>query len=101
MIESMERAATRLMRPRLSPGESSQGVELKLTHAAATLPGGPMRYEATCRGTTGRLHHFLICAFDSSGLVATCEHTRAVVSPRRLLAQARRRAGRPSMLLEP
>jgi hypothetical protein len=38
-------------------------------------------------------------AFDESGLIACAEHARAVVVPRTLLAGARRRIGRPSMLL--
>ena len=100
LVDMMELAAARLMRPRLAPGESTLGIELKLTHVASTAPGAWVRAVATYRYISGRLHHFSIHAFDRTGLIAACEHTRAVVLPRRLLAQARKRAGRASMLLE-
>jgi fluoroacetyl-CoA thioesterase len=100
IVELMEVAASRLMRPRLSPGESTLGVALKLMHVSPTVSGGVIRAVATYRRIDGRLHHFTIHAFDATGLIASCEHTRAVVLPRRLLAAARRRAGLPSMLFE-
>jgi predicted thioesterase len=100
LVDMMELAAARLMRSRLAPGESTLGIELKLTHVAATTPGAWVRAVATYRCISGRLHRFSIHAFDRTGLIATCEHTRAVVTSRRLLAQARKRAGRASMLLE-
>ena len=101
LVALMELAAARLMRPRLAPGESTLGIEMKLTHVAPTVPGAWVRAVATYRCITGRLHHFSIHAFDGSGLIAACDHTRAVVLPRRLLAHARKRAGRRSMLLQP
>ncbi len=101
LVELMELAAARLMRPRLAPGESTLGIELNLTHVAAPRPGSRVRAVATYRCIVGRLHRFSIHAFDAWGLVAACDHTRAVVQPRRLLAQARKRVGRRSMLMEP
>jgi fluoroacetyl-CoA thioesterase len=100
VIELMELAASRLMRPRLAPGESTLGIEMNVTHMAPAVCGPTVRALATYLGVSGRLHRFSIHAFDESGLIASCEHTRAVVQPRRLLAQARRRAGLPAMLLE-
>jgi predicted thioesterase len=94
----MELAAARLMRPQLAPEETSVSVEMDVTHLVPSTQG-ELRAVATCLGTRGRLHHFRVHAFDETGLIASAEHTRAVVVPRRLVAGARRRAGRPAMLL--
>jgi predicted thioesterase len=99
MIELMELAASRLMKPHLRDGESSIAVETSLTHAAPTTVGGLIRAVATYEGISGRMHRFRINAFDETGLIASAKHTRAVVIERRLLALARRRAGKPDMLL--
>jgi fluoroacetyl-CoA thioesterase len=94
----MELAAARLMQAQLPDGHSSVSVEMNVTHlVAATL--GEQRAVATYLGTNGRLHHFRVHAFDESGLIGSAEHTRAVVVPGTLRAGARRRAGRPAMLL--
>jgi predicted thioesterase len=99
MIELMELAATRLMKPRLLAGESSTGVAMRVDYAAHAPVSGTVRAVAAYAGVSGRLHRFTIHAFDESGLIGSCEHTRAVVVERRLLAVARRRAGKQAMLL--
>jgi fluoroacetyl-CoA thioesterase len=103
MVELMEIAAARLMKPRLQDGESSVAVAMNVTYVAASLRqpigGSTMRAVASYKGITGRLHRFTINAFDESGLIGTAEHTRAVVIERRLMGIARQRAGAPDMLL--
>ena len=94
----MELAAARLMRSQLGEGETSVSVEMNVTHLVPSAQG-ELRAVATGLGARGRLHYFRVDAFDETGLVASAEHTRAIVVPRRLLAGARRRAGRPAMLL--
>jgi fluoroacetyl-CoA thioesterase len=94
----MELATTRLMRPLLSAGQTSVSVEMKVTHRVAATHGR-LRAVATYLGSRGRLHHFRVHAFDETGLIGGADHTRAVVVLRRALAGARRRAGRPAMLL--
>lgn len=93
----MELAAARLMRPLLAEGETSVSVEMNVTHLVPNTQG-ELRAVATSLGTRGRMHHFRVDAFDVTGLVASAEHTRAIVVPRRLIEGARRRAGRPTML---
>jgi predicted thioesterase len=101
LCELMELAAARLMRPALRPGESSVALELKLRHLDFRGAGrGTVRVAVSGHVIDGRLHRFIVNAFDERGLVAECEHTRGGVNGRRLLARARRRAGQPSMLLE-
>jgi len=92
MIELMELAAARLMKPNLRDSESSVSIEMKVTHVASTTVGGTLRAVAAYAGVAGRLHRFRINVFDESGLIGSAEHTRAVIIERRLLAKARRRA---------
>jgi predicted thioesterase len=95
MIELMELAALRLMKPLLADGQSSVGVAMEVTFAAPSVsrnPGGKVRAVAGFRGVAGRVYRFTIHAFDESGLIGSAEHTRAVVNERRLLAVARHRA---------
>ena len=103
MIELMEIAAARLMKPRLHDGEASVSVAMNVTYAAHSLRqsngGSTMRAVATHNGMSGRLHRFKINAFDESGLIGSAEHTRAVVIERRLTSVARRLAGESSALL--
>ena len=100
MVELMELAAARLMRPHLGDGESSVSISMNVTHAAKGAVSGRVRAVAGHDGIAGRLHRFTIHAFDETGLIGSAEHTRAVVVERRLLAMARRRVGQPSALLD-
>jgi predicted thioesterase len=92
MIELMELAASRLMKPQLRDAQSSVSMEMKVTHIASTTVGGTLRAVAAYAGVAGRLHRFKINVFDESGLIGSAEHTRAVTTERRLLAKRRRRA---------
>jgi predicted thioesterase len=101
----MELAAARLVQQDLRDSETSVGIAMKLTHAAPALASGGLRGAtvravASHRAVAGRLHHVRIDAFDESGLIASAEHTRAVVIGRRIQAVARRRAGMRPVLLE-
>ncbi len=102
MIELMEIAAARLMRSHLGEGESSVAVAMNVTYAAHSLrhPGGgsTIRAVASYTGISGRLHRFTINAFDQTGLIGTAEHTRAVVTERRLMSIPLERAAEPGML---
>jgi len=92
MIELMELAAARLMKPHLRDAQSSVSIEMKVTHIASTTVGGTLRAVAVYAGVAGRLHRFKINVFDESGLIGSAEHTRAVVDERRVSTTARRRA---------
>lgn len=100
----MEAAAIRLVQQGLHAAEVSVGVTMNVTHVAAALKSGhirgtSVRAVASYRSVAGRLHHVAIDAFDESGLIASAEHTRAIVIGRRVEALARRRAGKRSMPL--
>jgi fluoroacetyl-CoA thioesterase len=103
MIELMEMAAARLMKPRLQDHESSVAVAMNITYAAPQLrrpnAGCTLRAVASYKEIAGKLHRFTINAFDESGLIGTAEHTRAVLIERRLTDVAREQAGKHGVRL--
>ena len=99
LAQLMEQAAARLLRPQLRDGETSLALSLNLTHVVTGPISGNLRAVATYQGANGREHRFLVHVFDESGLVASAEHSRAIVGARRIVGLARRRAGKASMLL--
>ena len=99
IAQLMEQAAARLLRPQLDDGETSLALSMNLTHAVTGPISGNLRAVATYRGAAGREHRFVVHVFDESGLVASAEHSRAIVGERRVEGLARKRAGKPSMLL--
>ena len=102
LTELAELAAARLMRRGLSVEQTSISVRMSIWHLARIhSPPDSWRAVARCTAVRGRLHEFEIDVFDGSGLIAGVEHTRAVVISRRVVALARRRLGRPAMLLDP
>jgi predicted thioesterase len=80
------------MRAALGDGELSVALEMNLTHAAPKGVQGAARAVATYRGVAGRVHRFTVHVFDESGLIASAEHSRAVVAEPRSVALERRRA---------
>jgi fluoroacetyl-CoA thioesterase len=100
VVELMESAAIKLMKPWLSDAESTLGVKLDVTYLRPPTRDAMVRAVATYTGGAGRLHHFTIHAFDENGLIASCEHTRAVVTPRRVTAATLATVGRPATILE-
>jgi predicted thioesterase len=100
LVELVERAAARLMRRELSSGQTSISMALNLRQVSA-IHSSPdtWRVRAYLVAARGRVHEFELDVFDDSGVIASAEHTRAVVVATRVLAIARRRVGRPAMLL--
>jgi len=101
LVELAERAAARLMRRGLLPGQDSVAVAMDVRHLGSSVT--PFEHwSVTVRriAVRGRLQEFGIEVFDDSGLIGSVVHTRAVVVQARFVAQARKRAGLPSMLLQ-
>src|SRR5689334_15408097 len=85
----MELAAARLMKQVMQDGEMSVTLALNLTHVAPHVPSAMLRAVATHSGSNGRVHHFVVNVFDETGLLASAEHTRAVVTRRPVEGLAR------------
>ena len=101
MVALMELAAARCMKPLLRPGQLSVGVNVNVSHLAATPMGVTVRAEATFTGMQGKLYCFELNAWDKGGLIGQGSHTRAIIASERLLtgdadAKAGASAGEPS-----
>jgi predicted thioesterase len=88
MIALMELAAARLMKPLLSEGELSVGVNVNVTHMAATPNNVEVKAVATYKGVLGKLHEFEVDLYDQGGLAGNGTHTRAIVKTERLIQGA-------------
>ena len=93
MIGEMERAAAKLLRPHLQPGQLSVGVRVDIEHAAPTPVGARVVTRARYLGLEGKLHLFEVEAVDPGGRIGHGRHARGVVDEARLLAGAGRRRG--------
>ena len=93
MIGEMERAAAKLLRPHLQPGQLSVGVRVDIEHAAPTPVGARVVTRARYLGLEGKLHLFAVESFDPGGRIGHGRHARGVIDEARLLAGADKRRG--------
>jgi predicted thioesterase len=93
MVGEMERAAAKLLRPILRPGQLSVGVRLEVEHTAPTPVGARVVTRARYLGPDGKLHLLEVEASDPGGIIGKGRHARAIVDEARLLAGATARGG--------
>jgi predicted thioesterase len=103
VIALMEMTAARLVQQGLDSEQTSVGITMNVTHvdpavASGDFHGASVRAVARYRGVAGKLHYIVIDAFDESGLIASAEHTRAIVNGRRTRGSIRRRSGMRAMV---
>src|SRR5258707_6751172 len=79
MIAMMEQAAIEAIKPFLDAGESSVGMSIEVSHAAATPPGHRARAEAEVTKVEGRRLEFSVRAVDDVEQIGSGTHRRAVV----------------------
>ena len=91
MVGLMELTAARLMRPLLSEGELSVGVNVNVSHLAPTPVNEDVTFKATFIGMEDMLYKFKVELIDRGGLAGSGIHTRAIVSNERLLKGALKR----------
>ncbi|WP_198305239.1 thioesterase family protein [Arcobacter vandammei] len=96
MIALMECSAAKLMMPLLKDDEQSVGVNVNITHMAATLENDVVISTATFVGMEGKLYKFELEVVDSGGVCGRGTHTRAIISTARLVEGAKRRAEKSS-----
>lgn len=89
MIGLMEDAARRLVDPLLEPGQMSVGVNLNVTHLAATPVGMQVTARAELTAVDGRWLTFKVEAFDEKEKVGEGTHTRAIINLARFMTKAR------------
>lgn len=91
MVGEMERAAAKLLRPLLGPGQLSVGVKVEIEHTAPTPVGARVVTRARYLGRDGRLFLFEVEAQDPGGAIGRGRHWRAIVDEARLMAGANKR----------
>jgi fluoroacetyl-CoA thioesterase len=79
MINLMEAAALAAAEHLLPPGHQSLGIELEVSHVAATPVGMAVRATAEVTRVEGRKITFAIEAHDEVELIGRAVHTRVVV----------------------
>jgi fluoroacetyl-CoA thioesterase len=89
MIGLMEDAARRVVDPLLEPGRMSVGVNLNVTHLAATPVGMQVTARAELTEVTGRWLTFKVEAYDEKEKIGDGTHTRAIIDLNRFMAKAR------------
>ena len=92
MVREMERAAAKLMRPLLGPGQLSVGVRVEVSHIAPTPVSGSGRHPGPLHRPGGQALLVRVWSEDGGGTIGKGRHARAVVEEARLLdaAEARR-----------
>src|ERR1044071_7313884 len=75
LVDLVERAAARLMRRSLAPGQSSVAVALRVQQLASTqTPFAHWSVTVQRTAVRGRLQDFKVEVFDDRGLIASAEH---------------------------
>ena len=97
MIGLMEDAARHLVDPLIEPGQMTVGVNLNITHLAATPIGMQVTARAELVAVDGRRLTFNVEAHDEQDKVGEGTHTRAHHQPGTLHGQGQRKS--PSLVL--
>jgi fluoroacetyl-CoA thioesterase len=80
MVGLMEWTCMQLMEPHLDAGEGSLGVQIDVSHEAATPPGLTVTVDAECTAVAGQLVTFRVKAHDGVDLIGQGRHQRFVVA---------------------
>jgi fluoroacetyl-CoA thioesterase len=87
LVALLESAAVNAVASHLSPGETTVGTWIEVTHLAATPVGMEVRAEATLSAVEGRRLTFSLVAHDAHEKVGEGRHQRIVVGRKLFLAK--------------
>ena len=81
MIAGMESAAASLVQPYLEEGKTTVGMDLNVSHIAATPLWMEVRFESelTEIAPNGKIFTFHVTAYDAAGMIGEGTHKRCVV----------------------
>jgi len=88
----VEWACMEAMRPHLDEGEQSVGIDVRLSHTAATPPGLTVTVEVAVEAVEGRRVRFSVKAHDGVEPIGEGTHERFVIDPIRFMAKVRQKA---------
>lgn len=94
MVALLEWACIELMRPHLDPGEGSLGIQIDVSHTAATPPGMDVTVDATLVAVEGRKLTFSVVARDEIDEITRGTHQRAVVIDEKFRARVAEKAAK-------
>lgn len=87
MVGFIEATCIELMAPHLDDGEHSVGVQVNVSHDAATPVGMGVRAEVDLIKVEGRILTFEVRALDDAGPIGSGVHKRAVILKDRFMVK--------------
>lgn len=88
MVALMEGAACEAITSALPEEKTSVGIELSISHLAATPVGLEVRAEAEVIAVEGNVITFQVSAYDEAGKIGEGTHKRAIIATQRFLDKA-------------
>lgn len=88
MVALMEGAACEAIQECLAEGTTTVGMELNISHLAATPVGLEVRAEAEVTAVEGKIITFAVTAYDEAGKIGEGTHKRCVINSQRFLDKA-------------
>ena len=85
MVALMEGAACEAIAEAISEDKTTVGIELNISHLAATPVGMDVRAEAEVTAVEGNIITFSVTAYDEAGKIGEGTHKRAIVTSQRFL----------------
>lgn len=85
MVALMEGAACEAVSAAVPEEKTTVGIELSISHLAATPVGMEVRAEAELTAIDGNILTFAVTAFDEAGKIGEGTHKRAIISSQRFL----------------
>lgn len=92
MIALMEEAARTSVDPKLEPGQMSVGINLNVSHLAATPIGMRVTARTELVAVDGRRLTFQVETFDEREKIGEGSHSRAVINLDRFMARMQEKA---------
>ena len=91
LIALMEKAACECLSGCLETDQTSVGVEINVSHTAASPTGAEITATATIEYVFGRKVEFKATANDGAGEISNGRHTRVIVDPEKFMKKAKKR----------
>lgn len=85
MVALMEGAACEAISAAIPEDKTSVGIELTISHLAATPIGMEVRAEAEVTAVDGNIITFTVTAYDEAGKIGEGTHKRAVITTQKFL----------------
>jgi len=92
LVGLFEWACMEAMQPHLDPGEQSVGVDIRISHTAATPPGLTVKVQVLVEAVEGRKLTFRVSAHDGVESIGEGTHQRFVIQPERFLQKVAQKA---------